>query len=212
MNIIKQKHFSLEDWDYATPGPYISDVVYISAPSSLAARYDAPFDRQGWAMCKLAAAQNVFDGRIVNYNRYGISASSFINWFFRTQANPPEPTTPPANCYYTHWGVNYVYLFRRVAGGNTTLATYNFDPALSFETWYHFRTTWWQYLDPSLTKLLRIIVEQFKEGAWVELFTHDNSDNLWADEAINKIGFMLLHDNSDKETAIDNSEIWKRTT
>lgn len=203
--------FSLADWEYAVPGPYISDVVFVSPPSSLAAK-DGAFNRQGWAMCKLAAAQNIVDGRILTQLRLGVIATPQIYTFYRAQANPVGAPPGIANTYNLWFYTTQVLLKRIVGGTAATLKTYTFSPALSISTWYYFRLTWWQYLGPLLTVILRHKLEQFKDGAWVELFYIDDSVNSFKDSAVNKVGFYLTHNSSTNPTAIDDTEIWKAIT
>lgn len=210
LNTTNTPHHSLADWDYSTPGPYISDKVFISPPSSLAARKDPPFEREGWAICKLAAAHNVPDGRIVSYNRLGVATFLAIHWIFRAQ-EPPDPNfLIHKNNYHFQFRHDRVDLYLTVGGVHTLLKTYTFSPSLSLNTWYQFRATWWQYITAGLTKLLRITLEQSIDTTWQELFCYDDSNNKWADSDINKLGFCLLHGSSALPTAIDDSELWKK--
>lgn len=209
---MEKLHFSLADWDYDTPGPYISDAVYVSSPSSLAARKELAFDRQGWAMCKLDSAKNVFDGRIVNYFRLSRIADIQLFHIYRAQANPTAAAILPANCYHVSFRPAYCVIILRTTSTDLALASYNFVPPLSLGTWYQFRITWWQYLQPDMTKLLRHTLERYIAGAWVKILQVDDSINSWKDSATNKIGFLLLHKDEIGPLAIDNTEIWKRLT
>lgn len=202
--------YSLMDWDYEDPGPYISDEVYVSAPTSLAAQQKVGLIRQGWAFCKLPAALCVPDGRIVSGIRLCDAIAIRLYWFFRAQAYPPEGQVDPDNCYALFYRCQDVRLYRIVGGGLSLLYDYNFPTPLAAETWYWFRLTFWQYLPADLVKLLRVTLDRWISGAWENLFIKDDSDNMWAESEINKVGFNLRYGAAQKITAIDDTEIWER--
>jgi hypothetical protein len=209
----EKQHFSLADWDYDSPGPYISDAQAVSSPTSLAAKYTTSpaFNRQGWAMCKLATAQCITDGRIVNYIWLFALGTTILHFIYRAQANPASAAILPLNCYHESFTYGSTHLYRRIAGVSSDLGSYSFVPNLTVATWYRFRLTWWQYLQPDLTKMLRHTVEQEVAGVWVNRLTVDDSVNSFSTSAVNKCGFLLLHLNQiNKIVAIDNSEIYKK--
>ena len=205
---LKFTHHSLTDWDYPTPGPYITLEQYISPPSCLAARYKSGvIDRQGWAVCNLSPAYNIYDGRIVSYLRFTAPYQRNFCWMFRMQALPSSPTAPPSSCYFYGFFPTTITLYRI----GTNIASYTFSPALSIETWYRFRATWWQYLQPDMTKMCRHTLEFETSTGWIKIIDKGESINSFATSSINKIGFIVQHNSIDKDCCLDNTELWKRT-
>ena len=209
MDIIK-KHFSLDDWDFSTPAPYLDTTVYVSSPTSLAARYAPPFNRYGYAFCKLPLAQNVPDGRIISYNYYGYSINGVVKWYYRAQTYPPAADGIPANSYRICWGNNYVIIQKTVNGQTSTIARYDFSPYLSLNTWHLFRATWWQYTGAGPTTILRHRIEHYKDGNWVTLIDFDDGNNHWAGSSVNMVGVQLSHAVENRIEAVDDTEIWKK--
>jgi hypothetical protein len=205
---MKRLHHSLTDWDYSTPAPYVTEAQFVSSPTSLAARYEPPFNRQGWAMCNLADTLCLPQGRLVTWYRApGYHPVSFL---FRSQFNPSEEKNDPFyNAYEVKIQTSVWMIYRYENGVLTGLGEGNIPNPFNLNEWAHLRVTWYNWQFGIGESLLRIIIEEEVDGEWVQQAYVDDDANLFAESEDNRVGFQVIHANLAEPTCIDDSEVWE---
>lgn len=186
-------HHSAADWDFQNANWEIDTSLYVSAPSSL----------HGTGLCIVLAKNsfptNIPDGRITTYYR-SFHDSRSLYLYFRNQAAVGTATF--LNTYAIERRLNGhelgCMLEYWVAGVHNLVGSFGTLDALSADTWYHFRLSFWQSWGHLLIKLERYIA-----GSWVqEGVTIEHAANLWADSAINRAGLYLNASDSYDDTEI----------
>jgi len=205
---MKKIHHSLSDWDYKSPTYLtISDVQYVSSPSSLCSGGSTAGGATGWIILKSTLAPCLKEGRIVTHERRRSYTGDSAHLLFRVQALPVN--NYPQNCYKafntgTTWTIG-----RYLAGAWSTLASGAISPALPYGSWMQTRLTWWEIITADLSSYLRILYEAKTNGEWFTLGQYDHAANLWSDSAVNLVGLWLSSGSLPNSYFVDDTEIWK---
>lgn len=205
-NRLVKVHHSLTDWDYRpNTGIGIANDQYVSAPSSLKLqKVDAP-QLTAWVFLKPALAQNLEVGRFVTYHRTSHTAWRTVICWFWAQALPP--VSAPDNCYRLHFNGTLIDLGKMQSGVNTTLKSVSRNYEWNANKWYHYRVTWFTYLNADLVPNLRVIAEIEQSGVWTEKLSYDIPNPLWLDSETKLVGFN--YNGTDTAPAwIDDTEVW----
>ncbi|MBA7543757.1 hypothetical protein ES705_36097 [subsurface metagenome] len=197
------EHHSIADWDFERGAEYrsLADDFFISAPTSLKfSGAPAPFG--GVVLCRIPATLVLPQGEIRNWKRATRISSSVAN--FRNQK--PLGDADSQNCYYLATLETTIKLHRFVAGVHTLL-----DSTLCpdvIDTWIHYSIIWYNGFTPGSAAALCVDVYLEIAGEWVKQGdTMYDTDNLWKDSAINRVGFRPGVWAGTSEWW-DNTEIW----
>ena len=185
------------DWDFEDANWAIDTAQYVSSPSSLkqvAGDFASILSRR-------SDCQNLPQGRIVTQFR-ATTDGSILALLCRNQA--ALGVADSLNCYELYRTLNgasgYCSMIRFEAGETAWSASFGTLPALSANTWYQFRFTWW--IDWGS---VRFRLERWNGSAWVQE-GEDVTDpaNKWAASSVNRPGLKHLYDNIWR----DDTELW----
>lgn len=204
----KLKH-SLGDWNYRPNTDLIITTDHcVSSPSSIANARVSPSEADAWIFLKASVRQNIPEGRLITYTLIESLGQKSLAWFFRAQALPPAAN--PQDCYDFEMTATQILLRKIVAGSSATLKTENLTYTWNFMQWYHYRMTWYEFIDANLDPVLRCTFETQIGAEWVEQLTHDIPNPLWSDSATNLVGMLTHAYTPAKRQFIDDTEIWEK--
>lgn len=190
-----QIHHSTENWDFSTDNWELSDVEYISAPTSL--RCDARW--LGVVLCCIGATQRLPQGRMVSWFRQ--SANQALGFLFRNQT--PSGSAAWRNTYRAHWdGTPRWGLYRVVNGVSTWIGEWLVETP--YWEWRRFRLTWLNGETPEGEEALAVQLEQQESGGWRDCGTLFDTANQFKDSARNRVGLFIWT----TDQLIDDTEIW----
>lgn len=203
-------HHSIGDWDFESIlSLWLDDIMYISAPTSLACKGVPGFSTWSWLFLKEALGKCIPYGRSITWDWHWKRDDNPTFWYFRTQALPAN--AQPSNTYrFYHTDVHWT-LEKIVADAVGGLADGSLADTITNGTWAHLRLTWYEVFDSDLSSLLRVIFDYEIAGVWVQQFLFDIADPLWSDSEDNKVGFHINGHKNDKPHRIDDTEIWRKS-
>lgn len=188
-------HHSVGDWDKLGTYWRLDENHYISPPTSLFFYYE---ETKAF-LCRLPDSLCLPVGRLVGYFRYGYIVT--YSFTFRNQA--PLGTANISNTYMlASSGYLRMDFGKRVADVYTLLGQWPVSWGL--ETWYRYRLTWWNAYNPQNVLSLAVQLEREEDGVWVDKGILYDTDNLWADSDVNRVG--LTHPPG--SIWFDDTEIW----
>lgn len=191
------------DWDFSATNWILDVSQYVSPPSSLRIASTGLVPIGQVALCKKADSLCLPQGRIVTYLR--TSPACYPNIHFRNQA--ANGSADPLNDYNLFGTVGTFRFYRVVAGVDTTLD--NWGAAwFTANTWHLLRLSWWTAYDTQNVKSLAMRLERFFEGEWVIDRTYYDTENLWADSDVNRVGVGSRR-HPTYYCWFDDTEIWK---
>lgn len=189
-------HHTVGDWDKPAADWKLDTVFYISAPSSLYCWFNTP----NAFLCRLADSLILPAGRLVTYVRPQFTTDYWLT--FRNQA--VLGTQEVKDCYLisTH-ATNRIDFGKRVNNVYTKLAEW--VAAFTLNNWHHIRISWWTTYDDMNTPSLAVHLEIYEAGAWADKGIQYDTDNLWVDSGVNRLGLACY------ATAIsyDDTQVWK---
>jgi hypothetical protein len=200
MNII---HHSLTDWDWqhGDTGRSLSDLFFVSAPTSLEMTA-GPERFLSNILCRIPATLCIPQGEVRTWVRG--PHPSFTPCLFRNQA--PLGTSDHENCYFIGVAYGISYLYRRVDG-----SSYYPDTSVCYtaaNVWLHYRTFWYNGLTPGEVPALCVDIYLEVDGEWVKQGeTLYDTVNAFKDSEINRCG-IRANVSSDTSVYHDDTEIW----
>jgi hypothetical protein len=182
------------DWDFQNAGWTIDNTTYVSSPSSYkeAAGYTT--------LSRRTNCQVLPQGRIIT-NFRASNTARYLHLSCRNQA--ALGTADMLNTYAVIRALagSNAQARRFVDGSYAWTADIGAVDALSINTWYKFRITWWNDWGS-----LRFRLERWVTDAWVQEGI-DVSDpaNTWATSGVNRVGFAS---GGSASVWQDDTEIW----
>lgn len=183
------------DWDFEAANWTIDPAQYVSAPSCvMVANIYAILSRR-------ADCQALAEGRLVTYIRSPHNSCPFI---LNCRNQAALGLANDSDCYrmtrLTAGGAGGGIVERMEAHTVVWSASFGTLEALSIDTWYKIRFTWW--IDWGK---IRFRLERWNGSAWVqEGVDCEDPDNKWADAAVNRVGIQ----GSGYYPWYDDTEIW----
>lgn len=206
---MKKIHHSLADWDYRVGARLeLAADKFISAPTALRTQALASGYQDEKVYLGDTLGHNIPEGRYLTY--YYDKGEFTFQYLFLLRCQDISYTGYPDDCYYIVFTDDNTILYRREGGVNTILKNQVNPFELLRNKWYHFRVTWYQYIEEDLHKYLRTIVEVKVAGEWVELLSWNDELNKWADSDINRVGFGIRAEEHPYYRWMDNTEVWER--
>ena len=207
-----KKHFSLSDWDLGGDGVLELDAAqYVSAPTSLRFQmHPTTFQQISWFFLKTALSGVLAEGKFLSWIRAQRTNEIQSYIFFRAQDLPTNGWC--ADSYYVRYRYNNWTLIKRVGASDSTLDTAAITPNLEANTWYQTRVTFYNYTDAHMAPIFRIIIEIKREDEWEVLCTYDDTDPLWADSEVNRIGYRGNGSYEGRWAWVDDTEVWRKTS
>ena len=204
MQMAKITHKSVVDWDFQAGMHHIlNNIIFISEPSSLECFWQPGNPLDSTLLCRIAETLCIPEGELRTWYRS-------TNWTrdmlieFRNQH--PLGGANWDNSYYWSITSSLISLARRIAGVHTAIG--NFPWVGASNTWYHFRTVFWNGADGEGNPALA--VQLFLEVAeeWVQQGeTLYDTQNQWKDSEINRLGIGGRTDSAPHHY-FDDTEIW----
>lgn len=189
-------HHTVGDWDKPVTGWTLTTGIYVSPPSSLYcyATQDHAF------LCRLADSLVLPAGRIVCQ-----IYPQFLNDYWLTFRNQATLDTEEVkDCYLISChATNRIDFGKRVNNVYTKLDEW--VASWTLNTWVQLRVTWWNTYDDQNNPSIAVQLEVWEADAWADKGILYDSDNLWADSEINRVG-LAIHAAG---VAFDDTEIWK---
>ncbi len=204
MNKLILSHHSISDWDWQHGASYrsLDPVTFVVAPSSLKFQVAGGTQVHSTALLRAAMLQCIPQGELRTWYRCYVPSGYFMN--FRNQA--PLGSASYVNCYEFQAGSTVITFRRNLGGGYTIIGTY--PMTFSSNTWYHFRTRWWNGNDPGGNPALCVDLYVEIAGNWSKLgSTLYDTTNSWAGSAVNRVGLSLFSI-ANWQTNYDETEIW----
>jgi hypothetical protein len=206
--IASRVHHSPEDWDYQAGKEFhLSAVRYISSPTALCLPVSLGGGGDGWVFLKEAVSGNLTEGRIINNVYTTVGTGRHIIYFFRAQAEPAGDK--PANCYYLDRAVTYSTLYK-IVDGKATIIKSGTGSNFIINAWNKHRLTWYIWLTETLQPVLRVIFDDWVDGAWLNQLTYDTASPLWQDTPTNLIGMAMCYSSLSTKSWVDDTEIYRR--
>ncbi len=183
---LKIPHHTVADWDFQEGSQYrtLDNAYFISAPTSLKLG-PPPGSWIDTVLCRIPATQCLPQGELRTWLR---STTGIVYpAAFRNQA--PLGTANYQNFYTVRLDGTLCRLYRFIAGVSSIR---DGCPApFSINTWFHYRTFYYNGLTPAEAPALCVDVYQEIDGEWVKFQrTLYDTDNTWEDSEINRSGFL----------------------
>jgi len=204
MNKIKTEHHSVADWDFTPGAGYaLNATQFVSPPTSLmVAQYNGSHQRPA-ILCRIAETLCIPQGEVRTWHRTWSRAHPFRLYFRNQHALGGADYE---NTYYWDIANNLASLHRVVAGGLTPIG--NFVVSFANNTWYHWRTVYWNGTTPGGTPTLAVMLFLEVAGEWVQQgVTLYDTDNQWKDSEINRSG-LGYYVPAGVGGFFDDTEIW----
>lgn len=195
-------HYSVGDWDFKNNVWGISNLEFISSPSSLKIGPASP-SGSNLLLCKNPAVLKVTTGRLITYLR-NYSIVSINDLYFRNILAPGSAND--ANCYkvYPYLTGTVWYLYERVNSVNVRTWSQP-KSAQTANTWYRWRVSWWYAWGA-----LQVSLDLEVDGQWQQLGDIITVPNdLFSAETYQRIGFALPYYTGASVSYADDTEVWE---
>ncbi len=198
-------HHSVVDWDFG-PGMVkeLTDITYVSAPSSLHLGNYPNHTAEGVLLCRIDETLVLPQGVIVTAARQRTPTNQY-RLIFRNQA--VLGTSNELNCYRIQVDAAHWSLYRVTGGG---AAFIDDQPAVhSANTWQFLRATFYSGVNPANGSALVVTYELYIAGDWIQQGDpiYDPVDQ-WKDSGINRVGLGTKGLALGWEQWYDDTEIW----
>ncbi|MBA7527946.1 hypothetical protein ES705_20128 [subsurface metagenome] len=203
--MIKPKeHHSVADWDFSSSiTRTLDNAIYVSPPSSLRISGPALSMVERSALCRIPETQVLPEGELRCWFRQP-EVQFGQNFLFRNQAALGTANFDDCYMWSLRWNQAYFY---RVLGGTGALLR-QFAITRTANTWAHWRTVWWNGINPGGQPSLAVDLYEEVTGNWVQRnATFYHTDNEWKDSAVNRCG-IGGYERRDMTSHFDDTEIW----
>ena len=197
-------HHSVSDWDFQAGMHHtLTELQFVSAPSSLECFWQAGNPVDSSILCRIAETLVIAEGEVRTwYRTTNRTRPMFIE--FRNQH--ALGGADHDNTYFWSLTGAWAYLNRRIAGIETEID--HFPILMNNDTWYHWRTRFWSGKNPAGADALNTELFLEVDGDWVQQGeTLYDTQNQWKDSAINRSGIGGKTDSAPHHF-FDDTEIW----
>lgn len=168
------------DWDFSGAGWTIETAQYVSSPSSI-------YSAAGlYLLCRKSTCQVLPEGQFVTWLRRATTAAGLYA-FFRNQTALGSAGYQNTYAVIRSLGAGNAILRRFNSGTPTDVGIFGSLGALSINTWYKFRVTWWRNWGK-----LRVRLERWTGSAWQQEGSDvEDATNQWDTSSVNRVGFSM---------------------